>query len=643
MDLLTLAASRADAAKRSLLDLARNPREYLAMVLNDAAERARTAGASSEAAMSVMPEVRDQANRELTDLALNTLGGGLVGKIGKAEEAAAAAGKSVSRSKRTVGTTGQYVGAPPGVDSPAKFNNLINGYVERISEALDNGVPRDYFYARGREANTAVTRDAAERSKLALLEGITSSEAPVALNTSWAIKGLEQDAMGAPIATGMYPNASREKVTQAVTGQNPYVGPKTHRYAVALDDEAHGLAPNDRWEFRSLGYDKSTATPQQHDFTDEVRQRAVERWNAKHPDQAPLSLIQGQELNWATQRARDMGISHIEAASDTIQDALKAATFQHSWESRGGAQAKHMQDMPLSELPRFHERIKEAIVGPEGRDKLVDAMGGRLQFPAVDGPGVYQGFVAPGTQSRSLIYQTNESGLDPTSAARVNATEAARALFLGQDAYAGHAIRTPKKLTGPQTDVLDVKLGRVITEDEATKATQRVNEVYGFNDKGEPNAGIVPTEDGFRILRFNENPKFAKTFAADIAPQLQDLVGAGSATGATRQGSSLYGALDWAGGNATRDFLATLDNPAAPKLSELADSQGMRAIAADLAEAYAQNQHFGPNPKLLNLLRVFSEQGLPGMRDLVAKGLAPSLATLGLYGMLRPGEPQDLQ
>ena len=40
----------------------------------------------------------------------------------------------------------------------------------------------------------------------------------------------------------------------------------------------------------------------------------------------------------------------------------------------------------------------------------------------------------------------------------------------------------------------------------------------------------------------------------------------------------------------------------------------------------------GPNEKLINALQVFGAQGLPGLQDLVKRGLAPALGV----GLLAP-------
>lgn len=547
-------------------------------------------------------------------------------KGGKAAQDAADVGKGVSRAKRRVGTTGQYVGAPEGVDSPAAFNVKINDYADRIDQAMKGGVPRGYFYERGTEANRAIARNDEEAKQLALIEGIMSSEAPVKTNTGWAIKAIEQNAMGLPVKSGKYPTEASKKAERVLKGDYSHIGTKTHRYAYGLAGDKAGLAPNDRWELRSVGH-KDTATPQQHDFTDEVRKRAAERWSARNPDVPPLSLLEAQELNWVIPRAEAMKITPAQAAKDTIQDSIPAYTFQHSWESRGGEKARHMKDMPAGALPDYHAQVKDVLLDERGKDRLIDAMGGKLQLPAIDGPGVYEGFVAPGTQSRSLVYQTNDAGLDPASAARVNATEMVRAWLLGQDAMAGHSLKMPKGLSGPATDTVAIKTGRGLGNDEARSITDLLNKTYGGN------AGIVPTEAGFNVLRFDDNAKFAKQLPlADI----ERIVGPFEHAPAARSG--IYGELGWDKGTATADMLESLN--AAPALRGLFDSEKTRGIAGEIEGLYKARSADAPNEKLVNALQVFKEKGIAGVEELVAKGLAPAALLAILAGQ---GEPQGVQ
>ena len=583
-----------------------------------------------EATQSVMPEVRTQGAKELNANWGDVAGivNSIVKKGGDAVALSAEGLNKAARAKRTVGTSGQYVGAPAGVDNPAKFNVLIDQYAQRIDEALQNVVPRGYFYERGTAANRAVTDSTQDANRLAMVEGITSSEAPVLTNTGWGIKSIEQKAMGAPINTGKYPNANRAKVERVLNDDFSHIGEKTHRYSVGLAGDVTGKAPNDRWEIRSVGYKTDSATPQQHDFMDEVRRRAVERWNAKHPDQQPLSLLEGQELNWATQRARDMEIPHAQAAADTIQDALKSHVVQHSWESRGGEKAKHLQEMPQSEWPAWHETVKGVLLDEQGKDKLVRGVGAKLQLPAIDAPGVYEGVVSPGTQSRSIGYMTQSGGLDPVTEARVRGTEALRAYMLGQDAYAYHGFTTPSKISGPKTDTFDINIGRTPNEEEMRSLGALLSDKVGA-------AGPVGTEEGVRALRFSADPAFAKKFREGVAPQLSALFGG---VPEVKAGARFGDAPDlgWQGRTATTDMLKELRNPVAPNMAANADAPEVRQMAGQMADLYESQRAAGRQPadRLTEALRAFSTNGLAGLDDLVKKGLAPAVGGLGLQELL---------
>jgi hypothetical protein len=534
------------------------------------------------------------------------------------------------KAKAIEASTGRVVGAPKGVKGLPDVDRQAAEYADRIDEALNNGVPRGYFYERGTEANRAVTGSESDLDKLALLEGITSSEAPVHTNTGWAIKGMEQNAMGVPVKTGKYPNANQAKAEAALAGDLSHIGEKTHRYSAGLTGDVQGLAPNDRWEIRSFGYDKDTATPQQHAYMDEVRQKAVDKWNADHPDSPPLTALEGQELNWATQRARDMKIPHAQAAEDTIQDALEAHTIQHSWESAGGEKAGHLRDITPEEAQAYHDQVTGAIIDPAtGKDRIISGMGGALQYPAFNAPGIWEGVVSPGTQSQSLGAITQAHGLDPTTMARVRGTEAVRAYALGQDAYSAHGIATPKSISGPGTSVFDVDLGRPITLGEFSQA----NDIIGKHYEGA--AGIIPSERGFHLMRFDDNPQFGKQVKEGVLPDLKQQFPDVKATAGSAK--SAYHEMSWGEpGGATRDLLVDLQDPelvsplpghAAPKLMERADSPEIHGVLDSISQIIDEQVAAGktPNPKLKAALDAWTSGGIPALRDLMKAGGAPAV------------------
>jgi hypothetical protein len=122
--------------------------------------------------------------------------------------------------------------------------------------------------------------------------------------------------------------------------------------------------------------------------------------------------------------------------------------------------------------------------------------------------------------------------------------------------------------------------------------------------------------------------------------QVQDFsneVGFGDET-AFGKVDSQYDELGWSGGNATQDVLNILDEAGAdgfPGIVEKADSPETRAVLGTIARKYDDLQAAGlavPNKKLVDVLRVWADKGLPGVRKMVKNGTAPAAALAVLSG-----------
>ena len=545
-----------------------------------------------------------------------------MGKVGRAAQ--------VARKSKRVKSTGRMVGAPTGTGSHQKVQGEVAKYAGRVESALDEGARPGWFYGEGSDAINRVSDNAADASVLARGNAITSSEAPVATNFGWAQKGIEQDAMGVPLRTGRYPSEVGKTYGAVLRGEDPYLGHKRERYGRALAGDTSGKAPNDRWEIRSQGYSKDTVAPTQAAHMDDVRARAIDSVNKRRG--LNLNQLEGQELNWAKYSADEMGIPVTERIKDTVQSAIPEHTFLHSWESMPGAGAKHMPEIkgaPPDAWREYHEAVKGAVLDPRNKDDLIRGMGGRYQEAAYDAPGYFKGEISPGTQSRSLVARTQAGGLDPSSRARVEGTELTRALFLGQDAAAGHIPLPAKTLKG--TDTVVAKIGRPMSEADLGKMSAVLDAEFGAG-----NVAPIATPNGMNLLNVGVDQNFAKRFKA-IESKLDEALGVrGSYAAATREKSSFYEELPWDKGGATKRVVEALKNPNAPRLAEHASSEATRGVAGRIAAVNERMAAKGmtPNPALQRLLKAWAEGGLPAAEDLVKRGLAPAVGLVTLQQLL---------
>lgn len=589
-------------------------------------------------------------------------------------------------------TTGNYVGAPEGVRSPQKKSAMVGKYADRIEAGLEAGVPPGYFYDEGRRTVAEIS-DPGQARRNALLIGSTSSQVGPRQNMDYTIRAVDQASMGGPEAlnAGMYPNAMRQEQTDIMEGLEPFLGYKRTRYGNLLTPTdalpERGISrlemgpPADRWEGRGTGFTGVPDAAGSIAWTDEIRNRALGRVNRKRAQRGerPLSLEEAQEIHWAEIRAEleGMGAPRI-GPDDTIQGAVDRFTYQHSWEAAPGYKSGHLPQVGTTYMsPReYQNRIENIVLDEQGKDRIIRGMGGELQRPSLVTPGYYKGEYSPGRQSRSLVSFTETGGLDPASAARVQATEATRALMTGQDAYAGSA-RFP---TTKNPDVLDIDLGGQISGLEYQRLMDEMDQRmhHGFalpTDRGvriqtgdpDLNKGWIVELKGrdFGWRNSGEGPFYTQKDAQDF---VKYEVGAPSGARVRKLDSpvteaswiakdaglnpreqtpsrlvgGMYETLPWRERKATQSVLETIDNPAAPRLAEHADSPAMRELAGEFAGEYRALQEeagMTVNEDLVRVLEAWRDDGLAGVRELVKKGWAPAVALGVLAGFEQSGAP----
>jgi len=581
-----------------------------------------------------------------------------------ASQAATAERIAGKRNKKT----GQYAGAPKTVTSPQKRTALVNQYVRRVEDAIENNVDPGYFYEEGEQAIREFS-DPGQAMRNANLVGLTSSQVGPRDNMMYFARGLEQRNMIGPegVSTMLYPNKERPNFNTLYEGGDHWLGHKRDRYANLLTPEEARpfdlpegslLAPNDRWEGRAAGFKGPPSGELQVSWNDEIRDRAMEKINARRAERGerPLKAKEVQELHWAQIRAEDEGRAPTIRPEDTIGGSTDRLMYQHAWESMPGSRSGHLPEIGggkpqgmeaygQADPIDYHTRMRGLFEDPEGKDRLVRAMGSEVQRPMYSHLGEFEGQFAPGTTSQSLISQTDSAGLLPQSQARVRATEGVRGFMLGQDATAG---RVFSPLSNPDQKFNAARYETPMMDEGTFRAIKAATHARLGDD-----AVVVSGQGGVDIFLPGGADKKARDALEDLDDEIFNITGSHGLKG-NMQGH--YDELRWkeptgdpldmqyydAAGSpiqgpepptATEDMLGFLDDPAAPRLAEHADSPAMRELAGEFAAEYQALQGAGmsPNQDLMRVLQTWKDEGLEGVRRLVEQGLAPALV-LGVLG-----------
>lgn len=537
---------------------------------------------------------------------------------------------------------GRPFGSPKGT-TPEKREQLVQQYADRIERA-EEAFPPGYFYEEGRQSIRQAVPDPSDQRVVAHQVDLTSSQVGPADNVNYLVRGRDQRAMGQEVNTTLYPNKVRDDFNQVSEGVDIWTGYKRDRYGNLLTPEearAAGLPesalmpPNDRWEFRGAGWPPGQVPtdPSNVAYVDKLREDALAIVNARRAEagKPPLNLEQAQEMHWAVIRAESEGRPLVmNRGNDQIGGAMDRVEYSHTYEATPGLTAGQTVS------PEGQQGLL-GVFDQGGRDPLVASMGGDLQRPVVPARGYYEGQYNPGQTSRSLVSRTDSKGIDPSSQARVEATEAVRGLALGQDAVAGNVFT-------PISTAKNAKFNGVNIAGKVDDATLRnaVETAKSIN----PDMVVVNSPNGIRAWIPGDNSKAAQK-------QVQDFVNDVEMSGRVTYGKveSNYDQLTWANTDgdprqmplfsATEDVLNKIDDlgSGSPGLLGRADSPETRQVMGQIADKYDELKAAGlamPNEKLVAVLKVWAKDGIEGVREMVKKGLAPA-AVLAVFGASRSG------
>lgn len=602
---------------------------------------------------------------------------------------------------------GSIVGLPEGMEQTEEsIEKLADEYAGRVMTGIENGVEPGYFYAEGnRDLRQWTGGDPYDVARISGQLAATSPQAPVDTNLLWAVRGNEQQAMGYPVTTGKSPGQVRkdyQKVEESLARQRaagvtkPSVevgGPKTKPFGQYMNDET-ALAPNDRWEMFGIGYPRNANfSPQERQMAHYIRQRAQEKLAQRGVN---LDLDHIQEIHWQAVRGPATNTPMVPGAGDTFQHSADPLRVQHNWEVAPGTHAQHMPeyyDKDQAGQSAIGARLNRHLIDDNGRDRLVAATGGGLQpQPFRVTRGSFEGFPTEGYKSTSMAPvdkgRAPAGGMEQATRERLDATEGARALALGQTAGSASVRRDmPSELAN------EVQFGLTedLTPEDVDRLQGALDRVFGpgkvFPEMVPGGVALAHWEDPLRLRvaegefnQYGRNVKFkrpgakneagsvqielrskaagerlrkaygkdnvkinAKTNVATVIgtrPDWDRALGQGGyqeiadALGAkynragtrTQMRDSAFVPLRWEKGQATADFLATLK---APRQREMFDSPEVRDIMGGLAKEYRAIEADGvatPNPKLVSVLETWATKGIAGVEEMVRKGLAPAAA-----------------
>lgn len=450
-------------------------------------------------------------------------------------------------SRRRVGTTGQYVGAPRGIDTPSKLRTLL----KTVRGLADEGEYGRFWYERsGRQILDLVGGDKSEAEKIAQAIAITSAQTPVASNFQYALQAYYQHKNGEPIRTGQFTPDMSAKLENMFNGV-PWEGRKTNNFYINLMREidptlVQGVT-NDLWMMRAFQFFNDAPTDAQYTFVEgetkkiadqlgwepqqvqaaiwvalksrmeskEVRRKTEEtsekagwiRFDTDKKGKKVRVILdpESHRKNWfKTAMKHTPTLEEREAAKFDYMDAAQTSMAQSSWESIPSISSGHMSgilEAPMSQKLDYHKQISSAMLDNNGNDIIAMEFG--LASPgAFEAPGFFEGVTSPGSQTQVVIpRQFKATELTEAEASAVDLLEAYSAtvgILLKQDGVGYHRPFYQKNLTETKANGLDVDFGRPLTTEEMVE----LGDLY-IKETGDPYASPISTPQGVRFINFN--------------------------------------------------------------------------------------------------------------------------------------------
>ena len=450
--------------------------------------------------------------------------------------------------RRRIGTTGQYIGAPPGVKSQQMLGALRN----RVRNLAKEGAEGRLWYERSsREILEVVNGDVDEADKLIQAIAVTSPGTPVKSNFDYALQAYSQWKAGEPIKTGRFATDMSKKLEQIFNGQQ-WDGRKTDDFynnlMIHIDPNRTGPVTGDIWMLRAFGFTKPNEmpSPRQYDFITKETQKIADDFGWEpHQVQAAIwvtmkgraenpgvkkateasSLKKGWikfEVNERTGKKERVVIDHenhmknwlkhalkhnlteadIDRAKFDYADAIADNSGQISWESKKGRTSNNMPelfDAPWKQQSEYHVAISKVFLDENGDDIIAKRLG-ILSPRDFEAPGFFEGVTSPGTQTIALMprqYKGKSTGsIEKANNNLIAAYAAVRGILLNQDGVGWH--RPFHKARKMDENGISIDIGRPFSREETTRLGDILRELSGHDD-----FNPIASENGVRLINFD--------------------------------------------------------------------------------------------------------------------------------------------
>lgn len=574
--------------------------------------------------------------------------------------------QGVSKTRNRVGTTGKYVGAPAGVDTPQRLGAIRSRYKDlvELGEAGSDWYPDSSNWI-GRVSNDS---DVARQINANAL-GITSQGTNVDSNLGFAIKGINQNAAGWPVRTGRFPDTASPKIESSIAGTSSEFGPKIDPFArnlsVDWNPEMAVHPVHDIWQGRAFGFEGPGGKPwdqgfgpQQHAWMDEQTDVVIDQLAREGKIHDPLSL---QAAAWTGAKI-DAGELVAEDAAKHFGDFSPKYQASSTYEQIPGQGTGHLEGIvnrPFGARQDYSNQVN--WMDPRGRDSLYSSTG-MMTEPTIGNLGVFtpQGTAVtefnpanvarPLTQSGALNNRGAFGNVLGPDRQLLSTVEGTRAYIDAQNAGAWHRV-VPQGTAGEKTG-LQIAMGRPVTQAELKDLNDLAGQ-QGFIavDYGDGVRFLNDTDSALGKTRIDEMSKPRSRFGATERNRLEaDINQIVGDSNVTRQNiasdyidfeSNLAKSMEGSGA-ATEQLFEILDSN--PTIRDSIEADAMAKARDNLVRdtRFGEANNLPVRGDIQNARQILMEGGWDALREAYKRGeFVPAI----IGAILAPsffGEDQDI-
>jgi len=527
---------------------------------------------------------------------------------------------------------GQYVGAPPGIDTPGALAGLQRGY----EKTVDIGAGGANWYHDASKFIADNTNNPHKAQQFADVLAVTSAGTGVDPNMGFALKGINQNVAGMPVKTGRFPQNMSKHIENILSDDKSKLGLKREPFADNLSVEwapERGTRPvHDIWDGRAWGwkgkdgkpYDGGFSEPQ-HAFMDRQAMKADKRMNKKGTGgRTDWNPLRSQAAAWTGEKIKAGDINPEDAAKHfgSYNDKYTAYGTHEQVPGAGTGQLEGIVRQPVEQREAYSNDPRSSWQDEKGRDILYgDA--GVVTRPSAPATGVYTpegtGVTEfnPMTVARPMVGREGDAGnrsLGSWDTEILNSTEALRAFVDAQNAGAWH--KPISDNSAGRMNSLTMDMGKQPSP-EVVKELSALADSLGFfaSDTG---SGVNFINDAFsKQGKGRSGTDLGKDLKKGLRAELEQISGVTPQRATTESGFLNY-EDEWQTPNqgaATTKLFQTLDQN--PALATKLDTPAMRQKALNNLQRdaeYSRQYGLPLREDIQRVRKVLGEEGLEGLR-----------------------------